>query len=155
MSPVKDDLDLDLKVTGLFLVTQCSSNISGRNSDTAFIFISLVHLVKVFNVPCQRWPWPNFQGHRAIFSKTLWVLYFMHKGPVINYGVGGPRLCRNRGYSISRPPPYSMTPKFRDPLYRWTKISRPPPSGPREVPQSRCTCINILYIVKVYVQPLA
>ena len=54
MSAVKDDLDLDLKVTGLFVVTQCSSNISGRNSDMAFIFIQQVHLGKNFDIPCHR-----------------------------------------------------------------------------------------------------
>ena len=47
------DLDLVVKVTGLFLVKPCRANISGRNVDMAFIFISQVHLVKIFDVPCQ------------------------------------------------------------------------------------------------------
>ena len=49
---VMSDLDLVFKVKGLFLVTQCSSSISGRNSDVALIFIPQVHLVKICDVPC-------------------------------------------------------------------------------------------------------
>ncbi len=53
MTSVKDDLDLVLKVTGLFLVQLCRSNISGKNVDMAFIFTPLVHLIMIFDITCQ------------------------------------------------------------------------------------------------------
>ena len=79
MSLVKCDLDLAFKVTGLFIVKPCRSNISGRNVDMTFIFIPQVHLVKIVDVPCQMWPWPSFEGHMAIYSKRTEVIYLKQK----------------------------------------------------------------------------
>ena len=41
------------------------------NWDTATIFISHVHLMKISDKPANDWPWPSFEGHMAIFSKMI------------------------------------------------------------------------------------